>query len=71
MKSMRSKTQFRKNKATKESNQPIKKKMQSENLDIIKGVQLQIITTKVEKAKKDIHGNYIYKVLLSSYIDRK
>jgi hypothetical protein len=38
------------------------KKLQFENYEIVKDVNLKIINTKVEKAKIDIHGNFIYKV---------
>lgn len=46
------------------------KKIQYENYDISKGINLKIINAVVEKAKVDIHGNYIYKVhTINYYID--
>ena len=39
-----------------------KQKIQYENYKITKGISLKIINAKVEKAKVDIYGNFIYKV---------
>ena len=71
MRNNRNKTQYRRKKSSTDISLLLKKKIQSENLEIIKGVTLQIVTAKVEKAKKDIHGNFIYKVHQLKYIRLK
>jgi hypothetical protein len=49
----------KKNTIIKKNNQ---KKIHFENFEIGKGISLKIINVKVEKAKIDIHGNYIFKI---------
>ena len=62
MRTNRVKTQSYKKKNTEDITLQNNKKINSESLEIIKGITLQIVNTKVEKAKKNIYGNYIYKV---------
>lgn len=50
---------IKKNKLLNKTN---KTKLQYENYEICKGISLQIINSRVEKAKKDIYGNFIYEV---------
>lgn len=49
----------KKNKILKKQN---KKQLNFENYEVTRGISLKIINTNVEKAKADIHGNYVYKV---------
>ena len=55
---MRSFTTIKRSKKNKQK----KQKILFENYEINKDIDLKIINVKVDKAKFDIHGNYIYKI---------